>query len=88
MDMARQNYRRFCSESLMPLRMVLTNAGKDLPPRVVKLKKDVDEELALKLIEKMKTAYKKPLPFLIWKAEESRPAFVERLQEMAGKDAG
>jgi len=42
--------------------MVLTNARRDLTPRVSK--KDMNEELALKLIEKMKTDYKKPLPII------------------------
>jgi len=35
--------------------MILTTARKDLPPQVSK--KDVNEELALRLIEKMRTEY-------------------------------
>ena len=59
--MTKQKIHAYRSEtpSLSPLKMVLTNARKDLPPRVSK--KDMNEELALKLIEKMKTKYKKPL---------------------------
>ena len=86
--MPKQINRTVCSESLMPLRMILTNAGKDLPPRGLRSQKDVNEELALKLIEKMKTEYKKPLPFPGLRGESGRRGFVERLQEMAGKDAG
>ena len=48
--------------ALLSLKLVLTNARKDLPPRV--LKKDKNEELAQKLIEKMKTEYKKFLPVI------------------------
>jgi len=41
--------------TLSPLKMILTTARKDLPPQVSK--KDVNEELALRLIEKMRTEY-------------------------------
>jgi len=53
---------RYETPSLFPLKLVLAHARRDLPPHVSK--KDVNEELALKLIEKMKTEYKKP-PLLI-----------------------
>jgi len=43
--------------SLSPLKLVLTSARTDLPPHV--LKKDMNEELALKLIGKMRTEYRK-----------------------------
>jgi len=62
--MRKQKIHAYRSEipSLSPLKMVLTNARRDLTPRVSK--KDMNEELALKLIEKMKTDYKKPLPII------------------------
>ncbi len=47
--------------SLLPLKTVLAEARKDLPPRVWQM--DMNEELALKLIEKMKTDYKKSTPY-------------------------
>jgi len=88
--MAKQTYRPVRSEflSLLSLRMVLTNAGKDLPPRALRSQKDENEELASKLIEKVKSKYKKPLSLQGWRRESGGPGFVERLEEMAGKDAG
>ena len=44
---------RFETSSLLPLRLVLIEAEKDLPARVPK-EDDVNEELALKLIAQMK----------------------------------
>jgi hypothetical protein len=57
--MTKQKMHMYRSETLLlsPLKLVLTNARKDLPPYV--LQKDVNEELALKLIGKMKTEYRK-----------------------------
>jgi len=60
--MTKQKTHIYRFETLLPLKMVLTKAGRDLPPRVVK--KDVNEELALKLIEKMKKEYKRPLSII------------------------
>jgi len=48
--------------SLLSLKIVLNNARLGLPPRVSK--KDMNEELALKLIGKMKTEYKKAFHFI------------------------
>jgi hypothetical protein len=64
MNMNKQKVRTYRSEtpSLLPLRIVLTGARKDLPPRVSK--RDTNEELALKLIEKMRTEYKKFMRFI------------------------
>ena len=44
---------RFETSSLLPLKLVLMEAEKDLPARVPK-EHDVNEELALKLIAKMR----------------------------------
>ena len=44
---------RFETSSLLPLKLVLTEAEKDLPQRAPK-EHDVNEELALKLIAKMR----------------------------------
>ena len=46
--------------SLLSLEMVLTNARKALPPRVSK--KDAGDELALRLIQKIRTDYKVRIP--------------------------
>jgi len=48
--------------SLLPLRMALTLAESDVPPRP---QPDANEQLALRLIQKMKTEYKKQLPISI-----------------------
>lgn len=45
--------------SLLTLRIVLTDARKDVPPRVSKI--DMNEERAAELIEKMKRQYKRYL---------------------------
>lgn len=45
--------------SLLMLRMVLTDARKDVPPHVSK--NDMSEELAAALIQKMKRQYKRYL---------------------------
>ena len=44
---------------LLTLRLVLTDARKDVPPHVAR--NDMNEELAAKLIEKMKRQYKRYL---------------------------
>ena len=56
--MNKQKIRTYRSETLPPmsLKLVLTDARKDLPPRVSK--KDRNEELAVKLIERLKTKFK------------------------------
>ena len=60
--MNKQQTRTYRSESLSlsPLNLVLTNARKDLPPRVHR--HDRNEELAAKLIEKMKRQFAKRKP--------------------------
>lgn len=45
---------RFETSSLLPLKLVLIEAEKDLPARAPKEPRDVNEELALKLIAAMK----------------------------------
>ena len=45
--------------SLLSLNTALTVARKNLPPHVSNLKKDFNEELALKLIQNMRTGYRK-----------------------------
>lgn len=49
---------RFETSSLLPLKLVLIEAERDLPARTPK-EHDVDEELALKLIAQMKKEYGK-----------------------------
>jgi hypothetical protein len=55
MEMIDQKKRtlRFETSSLLPLKLVLIEAKKDLPARTPK-EHDVNEELALKLIAKMR----------------------------------
>jgi len=62
--MKKQKVHTYRSETLFlqPLRLVLADARKDLPPRVSK--KDRNEELALKLIEKMRKKFRKPVPII------------------------
>jgi hypothetical protein len=61
MTMNKQKVRTYRSEalSLLTLRLVLTDARKDVPPQTSK--NDLSEELAAKLIRKMRRQYKKYL---------------------------
>jgi predicted DNA-binding protein (UPF0278 family) len=64
MNMNKQKVRTYHSEalSLLTLRIVLTDARKDVPPQVSK--NDMNEELAAKLIRKMRRQYRKYLRFI------------------------
>ncbi len=64
MTMNKQKVRTYRSEalSLLTLRIVLTDARKDVPPQVSK--NDMNEELAAKLIRKMRRQYRKYLRFI------------------------
>lgn len=57
----------FETSCLLPLKLALIEAEKESPPRPLKLQRDVNEELALKLIKNMKKKYErfvfKPLSF-------------------------
>lgn len=44
--------------SLLPLKLMLINARKGMPPRISR--RDANEELAMSLIEKMKLHFTKP----------------------------
>lgn len=44
--------------SLLPLKLVLIDARKGLPPQVTR--RDANEELAMSLIEKLKLSFTKP----------------------------
>ena len=61
MNMNKQTTPTYGSEalSLLTLRIVLTDARRDVPPQVSR--NDMNEELAAKLIEKMKRQYRKYL---------------------------
>jgi hypothetical protein len=67
------------------LKMVLTEARMDTPPRDLNPHRDVGEELASKLIERMKTRYDKPLPFSAWKGGWDRSAL--RFEELVESNA-
>jgi hypothetical protein len=62
--MNKQKIRTYGSEtlSLLTLRIVLTDARKNVPPNASK--NDMNEELAMKLINKMRRQYKKYLRLL------------------------
>ena len=66
--------------SLLPLRMALIAAERESPPQP---QPDANEQLALKLIETMKTEHKKPLPFLNWMDIPTLHGFREGVQKMA-----
>ena len=59
MDMNKKKTRTYRSDtlSLSPLKLVLINARKGMPPRISR--RDVNEELAMSLIEKMKLQFTK-----------------------------
>jgi hypothetical protein len=61
MNMNKPKMRTYRSEalSLLTLRLVLTDARRDVPPQISK--NDMSEELAAKLIKRMKTQYRKYL---------------------------
>jgi hypothetical protein len=61
MNMNKQTVRTYRSEalSLLTLRIVLTDARRDVPPNMSK--NDMSEELAAKLIKRMKSQYKRYL---------------------------
>jgi hypothetical protein len=58
--MNKKQTRTYHSEtlSLSPLKLVLINARKGIPPRLAR--RDANEELAMSLIEKMKLQFTKP----------------------------
>ena len=63
MDMLDQKKRtvRFETSSLLPLKLVLIEAEKELPARTPKEQQDVNEELALKLIAEMRMSLRRHL---------------------------
>jgi len=69
--------------SLLPLRRALIAAESGSPARPPRM--DVNEQLALQLIARMKTEYTKPLPFESWK--EGSRMYVFRLQEAINTNA-
>jgi hypothetical protein len=66
--------------SLLPLREALTSAETETPSRPQRM--DPNEQRALELIARMKTEYKKPLPFTSWKDDPVLNSF--NLQEVIG----
>ena len=57
-DQRKRTY-HFETSSLLPLKLVLTEAKKESPSRPLKEERDVNEELASKLIASMKKKYRK-----------------------------
>jgi len=68
--------------SLLPLRTALIAAEMESPARPPCV--DSNEQKASQLIQKMKTEYRKPLPFTSWKDDSKTMSF--RLQEVIGTD--
>ena len=67
--------------SLLPLRMALSAAERESPSRPPQT--TCDEHRALELIERMKTEYDKPLPFVCWKDETNSNIFnLQKVIEM------
>jgi hypothetical protein len=62
--------------------MALIAAESETPARPVQM--TGDEQRALELIEKMRTEYSKPLPFMSWKDDTNPNMF--RLQEVIGNN--
>ena len=66
--------------SLLPLRAALIAAERESPSRPQQV--DPNEQRALELIARMRTEYRKPLPFSNWKDDSGLHSF--RLQEVIG----
>jgi len=60
----KKNTLHFDALSLLPLKMALINAEKESPPRAPKRQLDMNEELALKLIRRMKKQFQKSRLFV------------------------
>jgi len=83
----RQNHiYRSESLSLMPLKVVLTNARNDLPPRAHTPGRDANEELASRLIEMMKLQFKKQSHPVNWMGSSIRHESGNSHEETAGTD--
>ena len=65
--------------SLLPLRMALIAAGSGVPSSP-----DANEQRAQRLIARMKTEYRKPLPFTSWKEDATLNSF--NLKEVIGNN--
>lgn len=70
------------SPSLLPLNMALQEAKLVSPPDTLKPQTDVDEQLALKLIDNMKKQYRSPSPFAHWMGQP----FPHEYKEMVAAD--
>jgi hypothetical protein len=57
-DQKKRTY-HFENSSLLPLKLILTEAKKESPPQTFKEQKDESEDLALELIANMKKNYRK-----------------------------
>jgi hypothetical protein len=66
--------------SLLPLNIALKQAKLFSPPDT--FQRDVNEQLALKLIEKMKRPYRRPSPFSNWTGQP----FPHEYKEMVAAD--
>lgn len=70
------------SPSLLPLKIALKEAKLVSPPDTSKPQTDVDEQLALKLIDNMKRQYRRPSPFANWMGQP----FPNEYREMVAAD--
>ena len=69
--------------SLLPLQMALSVAERESPATPPRIQADVNEQLAMQLIENLKAEYKKPLPFLEWNDIPSQHGLYESVQQIA-----
>ena len=67
--------------SLLPLRMALIAAASESP--AIPFRIDVNEQLALQLVAKVKAEYKKSHALLNWRDIPSQHGYRESVQEMA-----
>jgi hypothetical protein len=70
------------SPSLLPLKTALKEAKVFSPPDTFRPQANVDEQLALKLIENMKKGYRRPSPFANWMGQP----FPHEYEEMVAAD--
>jgi hypothetical protein len=69
--------------SLLPLQMALIVAERESPATPPRIQADVNEQLAMQLIENLKAEYKKPLLFLDWNDIPSQHGLYESVQGIA-----
>lgn len=70
------------SRSLLPLTLVLKQAKLYSPPDTLQSQLTAEEQLASKLIEKIKNSHRRPSPFAMWMGQP----FPHEYKEMVAAD--